>query len=305
MSIARRIGDHRPRAILAVLVTVSLASLASGTRGGTVGGAVRTTVGVVSMPVLVVFDRVEAGYGYVAGLFFNYNDMRAETQAMQLDIARLQRRVAESDEARKENTRLRGMLSFQRRHSEFTLVPAEVYQHSGGVLTINLGSLHGIRESMCVLTPDGVIGLITHVGPLTASVATLQSADCKIDTMIKWSRVRGRVYGSGNEMSGLCTMHYIDLKDQVREGDEVVTSPDSIFPSGYPVGKIVGNPQRGDLSQSAYVEPAADPFRVDEVFVLFSATNNWTELSGYQNADSASIDSDLLETRTIQEHLAP
>jgi cell shape-determining protein MreC len=135
-------------------------------------------------------------------------------------------------------------------------------------------------------------------------VATLQSAECRVDAMIAWNRVRGRVYGSGSELSALCTMHYIDLSGTVRDGDEVVASPDSVFPPGYPVGRVVGDPRRGQLSQSVSVMPAADPFRIDEVFVLLSASVDWRErAAAARNVSEPAVG--LMDTQSLQERLAP
>ena len=306
MSITRRISDHRPKIVLATLIVLALASLASGAHGGSVGEGVRTLVGVASMPFLLAFNRIQAGYEYTAGLILDYDQMRSQAQAGQLEIADLRQRLAQAEETPAENRRLRNMLAFQRNHSQFTLMPAQVIQHLEGILTIDRGAVHNIRESMCVITPDGIIGLVTRVGPLTANVVTLQSADCKIDAMIKWNRVRGRVHGSGNDLRAICTMHYIDLKDEVREGDWVVTSPDSVFPSGYRIGRVVGVPQRGQLAQSADIVPAADPFRVDEVFVLLGASLDWRELAGQMEQWYVTpVDFELLDVQTIQERLAP
>ncbi len=308
MTIARRIGEHRPLVVFCILVFLSLASLASGTRGGTAGEGIRTVVGVTSMPFLVTVDRIEDGYEHVTGLIFSYGEIRVSTREMRQEIADQRQQIAEGEEMRAENDRLRMMLSFQRRNSRFTLMPAEVIQHANGILTIDRGSVHNLRESMCVISPKGIIGLITRVGPLTSNVVTLQSPDCKVDAMVKWNRVRGRVNGSSNDLSALCAMHYIDLKDEVREGDEIVTSPDSVFPSGYPIGVVVGvsQPQKGQLSLSVGVLPAADPFRVDEVFVLLSATMDWKELAANMASRSpAEGVSDLIDTETIQERLAP
>jgi rod shape-determining protein MreC len=182
-----------------------------------------------------------------------------------------------------------------------------VIQHARGVLTVDRGSFHGIRESMCVISPDGVIGIVSQVGPLTSSIATLQSEECRVDAMVKWNRVRGRVFGSGSDLSALCTMHYIDLADQVREGDEIGASPDSIFPPGYLIGRVVGSPKVGQLSQSAAIMPAADPFRIDEVFILMSANLDWREyVAPATESEAASGDAAALaDVQTMQERLAP
>ena len=248
----------------------------------------------------------ESGYAYVTGLVFSYGDMRDATHEMQQDLTALRLRISEHAEMRTENVRLRKMLSFRKRSSQFTLMPAEIIQHASGILTIDRGSIHDVRESMCVITPDGIVGLITRVGPLTSNVVTLQSPDCKVDAMIKRTRVRSRVNGSGNDLRAVCSMHYIDLKHDVRLGDEIVTSPDSVFPSGYPIGRVDDFPEEGQLSKSVAIMPAVNPFRIDEVFVLLSASLDWKELANQREDPAASgTFHELLDTETIQSRLAP
>lgn len=307
MAVSRRISGHRSKVILIALVLLSAVSLASGARGRAVSDGIRTIIGVVSLPFLAVFGKVEGAYNYTTGLATNYSTVRGENLALSVKVAQLEQRVSTVSELDSENRRLRKMLAFQRQHPEFTIVPAEVIQHARGVLTVDRGSFHGIQESMCVISPDGVIGIVSQVGPLTSSIATLQSEECRVDAMVKWNRVRGRVFGSGSDLSALCTMHYIDLADQVREGDEIVASPDSIFPPGYLIGTVVGKPKVGQLSQSAAILPAADPFRIDEVFILMSANLDWREYVAPATGAGAATGDDaaLADTRTMQERLAP
>ena len=173
-------------------------------------------------------------------------------------------------------------------------------------MTIDRGSVHGILESMCVVAPEGIIGLITHVGPFTSNVITLHNADCRVDAMIEWNRVRGQVQGTANDLSSVCAMHYIDLNDSVRDNDLVVTSPDSVFPSGFPVGRIRGEPKRGHLAQSINILPSADPFRVAEVFILLKADSDADDLAGTSaNVVGESFEMDILDTASIQERYAP
>jgi len=123
--------------------------------------------------------------------------------------------------------------------------------------------------------------------------------------MVDWNRVRGQVHGTGNDLSAICAMHFIDLNDRVRDGDAVVTSPDSVFPSGYPIGWVVGSPVRGQVSQSVNIVPAADPFTVDEVFVLLDADRSPDEIvDTVVDADEFSF-STLMDTESIQERFAP
>lgn len=289
-----------------MLVLFSLISLGSGMRGGVIGNGIKTVVGIAATPFLTAINAAGNGKDYVTGLFFNYNEMRESLDEHREEFTRLQHDISDYYELRAENERLRGMLAFQREQTQYDLMPAEVIQHSQGVITIDRGSIHGVRGSMCVVTAEGIIGLVRQVGPFTANVVTLQSNDCRVDAMIDWNRVRGQVQGTGNEMSSVCSMHYIDLNDQVREGDLIVTSPDSVFPAGYPIGRVVGVPERGQLSQSANIMPAADPFSIDEVFILIAADIPAEELAGGAYGPTQyAAEVELMDTSTIQERYAP
>lgn len=286
--------------------SVSLLSLATGTQGRTVGAIIRATAEIASAPFLATFNRIDNGASYLTGLVFAYDEAIDKSREAEQQLTQLRGYEAQRREQAAENERLRAMLSFAREETQFTLMAASVIQHAGGMLTIDRGSLHGMRESLCVITAEGVIGYVTKVGMFTSSVITLQNADCRIDAMIGRNRVRGRVTGTGNDLTALCTMHYIDLKEDIREGDEVVTSPDSVFPSGYPLGRIKSVPKRGQFSQSADVVPTADPFGVDEVFVLLAFDREWQDLAGDIEA-GASVDAhvDLAEMSSVQERYAP
>jgi rod shape-determining protein MreC len=258
------------------------------------------------MPFLTALNALEDGAGYVTGLFGDYDSLRAEIRAFNREFTILQQKTSNYNELQAENARLREMLEFERANTQYELMAAEVIQHSQGVLTVDRGSINGVRELMCVITPEGIIGLVTHVGPFTSSVITLQNSDCRVDAMIDWNRVRGQVQGTANDLSSVCAMHYIDLNDEVKENDLVVTSPDSVFPSGYPIGRVTGRPTRGQLSQSVNIAPSADPFRVDEVFILLGADPSADDVAGTKGDVEAVISKgDLLDTESIQERYAP
>ena len=307
MSVPQRIGEHRPTLVLAVLVTCCLISLASGSRGAIVGSGVRIVAEIVSIPFLSVFHKLQQGGAYVRGFLIAYDDALDEARGLRQQLGYMMGKEAQRAELLAENQRLRGMLAFERESASLELLPTNVIQHASGILTIDRGSYHGVRESLCVISEEGVVGMVTQVGLFTSSVITLQNPMCKIDAMIQRNRVRGRVHGSASDLDSICTMHYIDLKDDIREGDIVVTSPDSVFPSGYPIGRVGTRSGRGQLSQSVEVIPDVNPFSTDEVYILLGYDQNWNDLAEQtEDQDTTLRDSIGLEdTRTIQERFAP
>ena len=263
-----------------MLVGLSLASLASGTRAGFIQRGIRTFVTVTSHPFLKAMRGVKDASDYVTGLILDYDAAREEAQTMRTRFAELMQSTSQHHELRAENQRLRRMLHFVRNQPRLTLEPVDVIENFKGILKIDRGAIHGVEESMSVVTEDGIVGLVTEVDLTTATVVTLHNVDCKIGAMIRRNRVRGVVHGSGSDLSDICTMEYIDMKDEVCSGDEVVASPESQFPVGYPIGSVLAVRSTGALWQFAEVRPAVDPYRVDEVFLVRQATLSSKELAG-------------------------
>ncbi len=291
--------------MLAALVLSSVVSLASGARGGAVANAVRDVAGTSARPILKAFKGAQDGVAYASGLVVDYDAAWDENRAYRHTFAELTRHVVGRREAIVQNERLRELLAFQRAEPRLKLLPAEIISRSlEGTLTIDCGSRHGVRSSMCVMTPDGIIGMVTQTGPLSANVATLKSANSRIDAMVSRTRVRGMVRGKANDLTRLCSMEYIDQKDDVREGDEIVASPDSVFPSGFPLGTVKAVHEGKGLLKSADVEPHADPFRADEVFVLINADTPWEEMAGPATEGPVAVAS-LPQPESIQERYAP
>ena len=120
------------------------------------------------------------------------------------------------------------------------------------------------------------------------------------------NRVRGIVHGTGSDLSRYATMKYIDMKDDVRENDLVVTSPESVFPTGYPIGRVVNVDDTGSLWKTADIELAVDPYRLDEVFLLRQAVTPVEELAGPAPEEPAqSVAPTTPDKRTLQDRYAP
>ncbi len=338
MFLSRRISENRPTIVLVALVVLSLMSLASGTKGNILSRAVSKGVSIVAFPVWQAMSAVQQRVEYATSFVVSYNASRVEAENLQRELASLVPRIADRDAIEAENRRLRAMLKFEDTQPRLDLMPADVVplsdrplaagiiSNTGGVLVIDRGSIHGVEAAMCAMTKDGVIGIVTKVEPTLAYVATLHSDECKIGAMIdRNKRVRAIVHGSGSDYSHICRMQYIDTQDIVRVGDEVLTSGSGIFPSEYPIGKITDVQKDSSLFQEAFIEPYADPYSVDELFLVRRAQPTLAELTGAAAASSESgieipaplDDSErkkktanagpfsMPDTRSVQERYAP
>jgi len=308
MKLLPTLSSNRPLALLVALALLSLLSMALETKATIVHEAVRRTASMSAYPFLVAQRASAQGIDYVLDMLYGYNNLRSENEARAHDLAQMKESLTRFAEVQHENARLRDMLGFQRAERRLTLLPAAVLGTAKGTLTIDRGASHGVRESMGVVTADGVVGVITEVGDRASTVATLHHPHCNVGAMVRRNRIRaydGIVKASKSDLSVICTMEYIDINDDVRQGDVVVTAPESMFPSSYPVGTITRVHHSETLWRFADVTPAVDPYSLDEVFVVVRAALAPEELAGPQPSPVASNAPEMPDNRTIQDRFAP
>ena len=135
--------------------------------------SVSSIAATASRPFLHAMNASQDAVAYVSTVLIERDALIAENRALKQTFGLMLRHTAERNEFAAENERLRAMLDFQRERPDFELLPVEVLQHFQGLLTIDRGAVHGMRESMSVLTREGVIGLIVRVDPFTSVVATM------------------------------------------------------------------------------------------------------------------------------------
>lgn len=303
MSLGRRITELRSTILLIVLVSLSIVSLGSGARGTAVSNPVRVAVSVTTYPFLVALTQVRATTQYVRDFVLDYHAAREEAATLRADLAALAHRAAALEQQADQNARLRRMLAFAETEGLVTLRGAAIIARDKGILTIAAGSRAGIETGMPVISPDGFVGEITYVEPFSSDVATLLSPDCRVAVTIERTREHGIVTGSRSEISQFAQLLYVF---DVLEQDRLVTSRGSRYPGGYPVGEVVQVRPGGALLNTAIVRPAADPSRLEEVFVVMAAAPAVEDLT--ETADQFPFQvagPSQPDTRSLQERYAP
>lgn len=314
MLLSRRLSDRRPEIILVVLVGLSFASLIAGARAGFIADFVRKTISVTAYPFVKSMDMASQGTDFVIGMVFNYDKYRSENGSLRRELATMKAALANARELRMKEARLEDMLRFVRDERRLRLEPARVLETYRGILKIDRGLRHGVSTSMAVIHESGVVGIIIETDLLTSTVATVHHVDCRVGAMVQRNRMKaydGIIHAGGSNLTLFCTMDYIDLKDDVRVGDLVVTSPESVFPSGYPVGTVTAIHESGALWKTAEIEPAVDPYRLDEVFVVLWSSARAEDLEGPLPQEPVALNLETPgalespDTRSLQERFAP
>ena len=123
-------------------------------------------------------------------------------------------------------------------------IPAQVINNSvdkaNNYVTLNIGSVHGVRPDMGIISPDGVIGIVKSVSDhFSVGISLLHS---KMNVSGRFRRhpdFYGPVTWQGADENTL-TLSYIASYAPVKPGDTVETNltNSSIFPQGIAIGIV-------------------------------------------------------------------
>src|SRR5213083_2953583 len=160
-------------------------------------------------------------------------------------------------ELRAENQRLRGLLGLgQRLGSGY--VPA--------------GRLQGVRPLAAVVSPEGLIGLVSTVDARTSIVVTWANLEFRASAMAADGSVYGIVAPHGTEgpKVWLLELRGIPYRQSVALGTSILTSGlGGVFPRGIPLGTVVDSAATEEGWERTYlVRPAVHPSAVSHVMIL-------------------------------------
>ena len=200
--------------------------------------------------------------------------LEAERDALQAENVRLR-------EIEGEYVLLREQLGYQQTHPQLDLLPAEVVGHDPTnllrFLIINKGSQDGTRAEMTVVTPRGLVGRISTVGPNWARVLLITDVSSSVNAMVQRSRTTGVVQG---QVGGRLVMRYIPQGESVQVGDLILTSGlGGNFPKGVLIGRVTEVRQKDvEMFQEAEVQSAVNFNLLEQVLVVRNFVP--TELGG-------------------------
>lgn len=105
-------------------------------------------------------------------------------------------------------------------------------------ITLNKGSLQGIKPEMAVVTSQGVVGVVKSVSQNFSTAISLLNSRLKISAKIKKNNYFGSVSWDGMNYRE-ARLFEIPIHVSIQPGDTIVTSGfSSIFPEGLMLGTI-------------------------------------------------------------------
>lgn len=258
--------------VLAVLL-LGLGLLSMAGRGRVT--IVEDIVGMIVTPLQRASNRLVGAAGNFKKVFTEYDQLQADYAALQEQLAQAQEQLRDAEEDIVENKTLRGALGLAEENPDMKFVSAHV---SGSdldgysqTLTLNKGSVHGVKAGDMVVTGEGIVGYISEVGTTWCKVITILDPSCEIGVILTRTGQASVLKGDATlSAEGRCKASYLKNDVTLTVGDNVETSGiGGLFPEGLFVGRVreVKSETTG-LSQYAIIEPAVQIKDLDTVLII-------------------------------------
>lgn len=223
------------------------------------------------------------------------NSTRAHVEAItaQRDSAMLA--AAFLPELRSENARLRSLLGLGTRLVT-GYVPAEVLHQAGPTdpltFLVSAGRRQGVKPLDTVVSPDGLVGVVSAVDEQTSVVATWAHPEFRAAAMAVDGSVYGIVAPHGAEGPGiwLLELQGVPYRSVVPDSTLIVSSGlGGVIPRGIPVGTVIGQGAENERWQRIYlVRPLAHPASVTHVMILTGVSKGAGNLKDLFQAEGKS-----------------
>ena len=170
---------------------------------------------------------------------------------------------------KKDNIRLRKILSLQESSSKDNISAAVISRKTGGwwrQIILNKGSKDGVEIGNIVIGPGGLLGRVNDTSLFTSSVTLITSPESKLGVWVDRIQINGLLVGLGDDFPSLI----LYSKDaDIKVGDFVSSSPAStLLPPNIPIGIVQSIDKTLKSKKTAKILLLAKPQVIDWVQIL-------------------------------------
>ena len=203
------------------------------------------------------------------------HNLQAENEELrnQLEAYQTDNKIQMSD--MNELNDLRELYALDSRFPDYEKVAANVISKDAGnwfdTFIIDKGTNAGIQVGCNVMAGNGLVGIVTEVGPNYAKVRSIIDDNSNVSAMFLTDSSICSVQGDEKYMDeGYIRVEYIDKSANISEGDELVTSniSDKFLP-GITIGYVTNlTLDSNNLTISGDLVPAVDFDHIQTVLVV-------------------------------------
>lgn len=204
------------------------------------------------------------------------DDLRREHLNSRYDFFRLQALASE-------NERLRALLGAAKQTeiqtvlAEILYMPRDPFSRK---VTVDKGTLNGVKAGQVVMDELGVIGQVTQIYPWTSEITLITDKDHLVPVQIKRNSLRTVLSGTGGNSE--LELRFLSISTDIQQGDWLVTSGiGGVYPPGLPVGQVTHiEYDRSHKFARIICTPVAGVDRHKQVLILTGSPPLVSEVSG-------------------------
>ena len=168
-----------------------------------------------------------------------YINLKATNKNLAQENARLRSLMPD---AYYESNVLRNSVSDTIKHQQYSFIVAKVINNSmarrNNYLTLDKGSMQGVKPEMGVITSQGVVGIIKNVSAHYCTVMSMLHKDMRISAKFKNNNYFGSLAWEGTDPT-IAVLKDIAKHVVFKTGDTVVTtSYSAVFPENILIGTV-------------------------------------------------------------------
>lgn len=197
------------------------------------------------LPLFGVASTMEQGTSKVAEVITPRKVLIKEIESLQSQNEQLRIQGLRYEKLTEENNRLRRILGIQKT-LPWTTTNAMVIGRDPAnwwrTIQIDVGSRHGVKTNMPVISVEGLVGRVNHVGPASSEVVLIGDPNCRVSVLIQETREHGVIAPSSvNPLdASIVDLGYLSRNSVLKPDQLVVTSGyGGTFPKGIPVGRLI------------------------------------------------------------------
>jgi len=216
--------------------------------------------------------------GSTAELALSKRELIRQNELLRRENDQLKAIGLQANQLAQENARLTQMVAWQARtpwRMKLARVVLRDPANWWSTVQIDLGSQHGIKLNMPVMTVDGLVGRVSAVGLTRSQVVLVGDPNCRVSAMVDNEARDAGVTGDASPLErDLIQLNYLARNAVIKPGQRVFSSNlGGTFPQGIPIGTVVDAKQvEYGLSVEARVKLSAALGSLEEVWVI----TQWT-----------------------------
>ncbi|MDO5665266.1 MAG: rod shape-determining protein MreC [Bacteroidia bacterium] len=156
--------------------------------------------------------------------------------------------------------------------SQFSFIQAEVtnisFSGPNNFITVNKGSMHGVKPDMGVISQNGIVGMVQSVSSRFSVIIPIINPKFRLSGKLKNSNNTGSISWDGKDLN-IAQIGELPKHEVFQPGDTVMTSFSRIFPKDVVIGYVTEQIlSKDDNFNTLNVRIATDFYSVRDILII-------------------------------------